>query len=122
MSSKGVSKLKKKLMLLVKKQVHLRDNDTCQWCGKAVTGSNCQVSHVVPVSQGNALAFDPINMKILCYHCHLNKWHKRPLEATEWFRSKFPERYEYLEQHKKDEVHWKEHDYKEMIKQLTEAK
>lgn len=118
MSKPSISKLKKKLMLLVKKQVHVRDNDTCQWCGKSVTGSNCQVSHVIPVSQGNALAFDLLNMKILCYHCHLNKWHKRPLEATEWFKSKFPDRYKYLEQHKNDVVHWKEYDYLEKIKEM----
>ena len=116
MSKPTISKLKKKLMLLVKEYVKKRDNKTCQWCLKEVEGSNCHVSHVVPVSQGNALAFDPLNMKVLCYHCHLNKWHKRPLEATEWFISKFPDRYEYLEKHKNDIVHWKEFMYEEAIK------
>jgi 5-methylcytosine-specific restriction endonuclease McrA len=90
--SKEVTKLKKKLMLLVKRRIHIRDNDTCQMCGKIVEGSNCQVSHVIPVSAGNALAFDETNMKILCYHCHLNIWHKHPLKARDWFVNKFPER------------------------------
>lgn len=119
MSKPSISKLKKKLMLLVKATIHERDQNICQWCGKYVEGSNSQVSHVIPVSQGNALAFDTMNMKILCYHCHLNKWHKRPLEATEWFKSKFPDRYEYLEKHKNDIVHWKLQDYQKMIDDLS---
>ena len=67
-----LAKLKKQLMELVKAYVHKRDHDICQHCKKHVTGSNCQVSHVIPVSHGNRLAFEPVNMKILCYHCHLN--------------------------------------------------
>jgi hypothetical protein len=30
-------------------------------------------------------------------HDHLNWWHKNPLEATEWFKTRFPERYAYLQ-------------------------
>lgn len=119
MAKPTISKLKKKLMILTKTRIHIRDNNTCQWCGQMVEGSNAHVSHVIPVSQGNALAFDETNMKILCYHCHMNKWHKRPLEATEWFKGKFPERYEYLESHKNDIVHWKLNDYIEKIEELS---
>jgi hypothetical protein len=36
-------------------------------------------------------------MKVLCYHCHLNWWHKNPIEAGRWFESKFPERVKELE-------------------------
>jgi hypothetical protein len=36
-------------------------------------------------------------MKVLCYHCHLNRRHKNPIEAGRWFESKFPERLKELE-------------------------
>lgn len=95
-----VSKLKKDCDKLVKQIVSIRDNDTCQKCGERVYGSNRHRSHVIPVSAGNKLAFDPINMKILCYHHHINWWHKNPTEASEWFKAKFPERDLYLKENK----------------------
>ena len=87
-------------MALVKEIVSIRDKDICQKCGKKVYGSNRQRSHVIPVSAGNKLAFDPMNIKILCFHDHMAWWHKNPLEAYEWFKTKFPERASYLEQNK----------------------
>lgn len=77
--------------------IRQRDGNTCQHCGKWVEGSNRHVSHVIPVSAGSKLRWDLLNMKILCYHCHLNFWHKNPLEAAQWFRETFPERAAYLE-------------------------
>lgn len=114
-----ISKLKKKLMELVKAQVRLRDQNICQHCKKTVFGSNCHVSHVIPVSAGNILAFDPLNMKILCYHCHLNWWHKNPTEAGDWFKEAFPDRWAYLKSKKNQTVHWKEADYLQMVADLT---
>jgi 5-methylcytosine-specific restriction endonuclease McrA len=115
MSKPKISKLKKQLLELIKAHVRRRDDYTCQWCGKEVKGSDCQVSHVIPVSHGNALAFDPMNMKVLCTHCHLNKWHKDPVAAGLWFENKFPERWLYLADHRQDIVRWREKDYLEMI-------
>lgn len=92
----SISKLKKECDALVKEIVSIRDKDICQKCGKKVYGSNRQRSHVIPVSAGNKLAFDPMNIKVLCYYCHIQWWHKNPLEAQAWFKRKFPERFEYL--------------------------
>ena len=88
--------LKKKLEILVKDFVKRRDNYTCQRCGKIVEGSNCHASHVIPVSRSGYLQFEPLNMKVLCYHDHINWWHKHPIEAGKWFTDTFPERWEYL--------------------------
>jgi len=93
----SITKLKKKLEDLVKLYCKVRDNWICQKCGKWVEGSDAHGSHVIPVSQGNQFRFDPENIKTLCYHCHLNWWHKAPLESGQWFREKFPERSKYLE-------------------------
>lgn len=114
-----ISKLKEQLLGLVKEIVRKRDDYTCQKCGKKVEGSNCHVSHVIPVSAGNRLAFDPLNMKILCYHDHINWWHKNPIESSAWFEKKFPDRYLYLHYHKHERVHWKESDYLEMINKIV---
>lgn len=115
MSKPSISKLKKKLMTIIKAHVYERDENICQWCGRYCEGSNRQASHVTPVSEGNALAFCPLNIKVLCYHCHLNKWHKNPRVAAAWFKSKFPGRDAYLTKHENDEVHWKLHNWEEMI-------
>lgn len=34
----------------------------------------------------------------MCYHCHINWWHKNPIESGEWFKSTFPDRWEYLQE------------------------
>lgn len=116
-------KLKDKLDKLVKEYVKLRDNYTCQKCGKIVEGVNCHGSHVIPVSRDGRLAFDDLNIKVLCYHDHINWWHKHPIEAGEWFTSKFPERWEYLENEYQQNakvgsisVQW----YKDKIEEFTE--
>lgn len=96
----SVSKIKKQCDKLVKDIVKIRDKYICQKCGKHTSGSDCHGSHVVPVSAGNKLAFDEQNLKVLCYHCHINWWHKHPLEAAAWFNATFPDRALYLEQNK----------------------
>ena len=90
-------KLIDKLDELSKDVVRQRDGNTCQHCKKWVEGSNRHVSHVIPVSQGNKLRWDPLNMKVLCYHCHINWWHKNPMRASEWFQMTFPDRWAYLQ-------------------------
>jgi len=90
-------KLKDKLEKLVKDYIKKRDGNICQKCGKFVEGANCHASHVIPVSRDGRLAFDVLNLKVLCYHDHLNWWHKHPVESGEWFKEEFPERWEYLE-------------------------
>jgi len=73
-----------------------RDKSTCQWCNKKLEGRNCHMSHVYSKGAHPELRHDPMNVKILCYHCHMQRWHKDPLVAKDWFKSKFPDRYEYL--------------------------
>ena len=90
-------KLIDKLDKLSKDVVRARDGHTCQHCFKPVEGSNRHVSHVIPVSSGNKLRWDVLNMKILCYHCHINWWHKNPLESGDWYKETYPDRWEYLQ-------------------------
>ena len=99
LSVEPVAKIKCECMGLVKRIVSIRDNDTCQKCDERVYGSNRHRSHVIPVSAGNKLAFDPMNIKILCFHHH-QWWHLNPTESGNWFRTKFPERQKYLDDNK----------------------
>jgi 5-methylcytosine-specific restriction endonuclease McrA len=90
-------KKRKELLLRAKKIVYARDKDICQRCDKKCIWSDRHASHVIPVSATGRLALYPLNMKVMCYHCHLNRRHKNPIEAGRWFASKFPERLQELE-------------------------
>ena len=93
----SVSKIKKECDKLIKDIIKIRDKNICQRCGKLTSGSDCHGSHVIPVSAGNKLAFDEMNLKVLCTYHHLQWWHKNPIEASAWFEKKFPDRAAYLE-------------------------
>lgn len=88
------AKLKKKLDVAAKTAAKVRDNYTCQKCGRT---DNIHGSHVYPVSSGDLLRWDIMNIKALCFHCHMSWWHKNPLEAAEWFNDTFPDRAAYLQ-------------------------
>ena len=90
-------KINKQLDKLTKDIVRQRDGNECQHCFVYCEGSGRHVSHVIPVSAGNKLRWEPLNMKILCYHCHINWWHKNPMEASAWFAEAFPDRWEYIQ-------------------------
>lgn len=96
--SKDRKAIIKRLDKLSKDVVRARDGNYCSHCFKFVEGSNRHCSHVIPVSAGHKLRWDDMNMKILCYHCHINWWHKNPIESGEWFKSTYPDRWEYLQE------------------------
>jgi hypothetical protein len=48
------------------------------------------------------MAWMMINIKTLCWNCHLNWWHKNPIEAVDWFKEKYPDRYAELKEIAKD--------------------
>ena len=91
-----LQKLHDKCWAMAKKVVGIRDDHQCQHCYKRAEGTNGHTSHVIPKSVGGALRYDLMNLKLLCYHCHINWWHKNPVEAGEWFQMTFPDRWEYL--------------------------
>lgn len=106
-TTKLKSQLYKKVLLLAKLYVKKRDKNTCQKCKKAwLTWSNLQASHIIPVSGDRRLAVDHNNMKVLCYHCHLQRRHKNPLEASEWIKTKFPDRVTYLQDRYRNKPLW----------------
>ena len=114
---KPISILKKRLDYVSRELVKIRDNHTCQRCGKKVWGTNCHASHVIPCSAGNKLRWDLMNMKVLCWYDHFHFWHLNPTDSGEWFKNKFPDRWAYLEANK-GMVQMKHLDFQELLDKL----
>ena len=83
-----------------------RDHYTCQHCWKTIKETAIHASHIINEARDHRLASDPYNIKALCYNCHINRRHKNPIEASQWFNEKRPWRYEEL-QAKHIEYMWK---------------
>jgi 5-methylcytosine-specific restriction endonuclease McrA len=90
------SKVKKELDGLFKDFVKQRDNYTCQYCHKKVSGSNCHGSHILSVGSHSNMQFDPRNIKVLCFHHHRQFWHGDPVASGVWYKETFPENWYYL--------------------------
>ncbi len=56
-------------VVLSRKNIYLRDNHTCQYCGK--TGGNLTIDHVIPKSKGGKETWD--NMVVCCAKCNNRK-------------------------------------------------
>lgn len=117
---KPVTKIRTEVATLAKLVAKSRDNYICQHCGKKVKGSDAHGSHIEPESHGNALRFDPNNIICLCYHCHMNWWHKSPLEASKWIKKKFPLKVKYVEENRNKIVKYTYEDYEEMKTNLKD--
>jgi hypothetical protein len=86
--------LEKKAEELLKAYIVKRDGLYCDHCGK-YQEKGLNLSHVIGRKNG-FLKFNEYNVKLLCYYCHRYFWHNEPLKAMEWFKQKYPERYEFL--------------------------
>lgn len=119
---KKVSKIRKEVEDLAKLVAKIRAGWTCQKCNNGVRleGSNCHGSHIIPVSHGNSLRFDPFNILCFCYFHHLRWWHKSPVEAGEWFNTNFPNRKRYTDERKNLSVKYKYDDYIRMKEDLLQ--
>lgn len=113
-----LQKLHDKCWAMAKKVVQLRDHHQCQHCFKPASGSNGHTSHVLPKSTHGALKYVLDNLKLLCYHCHINWWHKNPIEAGMWFKSAFPERWDAVKDRKRTRSYRIE-DLEEILEELT---
>lgn len=100
---------KKHLDPLMSKLV--REKGICDRCGS--TNIKFDWSHVV--SRINlTLRWDIINSMCLCFRCHRFFWHEEPLQSAEWFKQKYPGRYEYLLKVKNLIIKRTEQDYIEL--------
>ena len=53
------------------KNIFMRDNFVCQWCGKKLTASSATVDHVFPMSRGGTNTWR--NVVTCCFKCNNDK-------------------------------------------------
>ena len=83
---------RKKLKKLLHQLVVVRDK-RCLKCGGT---KRLSASHIYPKGSYPHLQWNPRNVKALCYFHHLHWWHKNPLEASAWYKKKYPANAKYL--------------------------
>lgn len=64
-------------VVLTRKNIYLRDNHTCQYCGKV--GVNLTIDHVVPKSKRGTDSWE--NVVVSCMRCNNRKGDRTPDEA-----------------------------------------
>jgi 5-methylcytosine-specific restriction endonuclease McrA len=64
---------------LSRKNILLRDHNTCQFCGRAFPASELTLDHVVPRSRGGRSSWE--NLVASCYQCNNAKGDRTPEEA-----------------------------------------
>ena len=96
----------------------VRSAGVCDWCGKSSSQVQLQCSHVIS-RKYLKLRWDENNACPLCASCHM-KWHSHPIQAMEWFKQKYPARYEYLQDAKIGTHKMTLDDYKELYNNLKQ--
>jgi 5-methylcytosine-specific restriction endonuclease McrA len=71
---------------LTRKNLLLRDNYCCQYCGKKVSNKDFTIDHIVPRSRGGVNSWD--NFVVACFPCNIKKRDRTPKEAGIVLRSK----------------------------------
>lgn len=81
----------KKAVPFSKKNIHIRDNYTCQYCGKRdkVGNTRLGIDHIVPRASGGKSTWE--NCVSACWECN-NKKGRKPLRETGMFLKRKPVR------------------------------
>ena len=64
---------------LSRKNILLRDRNTCQYCGVALHSSDLTLDHVIPRSRGGASTWE--NLVACCHRCNREKGNRLPHEC-----------------------------------------
>ncbi|MHB8411143.1 MAG: HNH endonuclease [Candidatus Acidiferrales bacterium] len=64
---------------LSRKNILLRDRNTCQFCGQTLSSSDLTLDHVMPRSRGGRSSWE--NLVASCYECNNRKGDRTPEEA-----------------------------------------
>ena len=66
-----------------KKNIHIRDNYTCAYCG---TNKELTIDHIIPASRGGKTSFE--NCTTACRSCNHKKGSRTPREANMFLKNK----------------------------------
>jgi len=64
----------RKEVVLTRRAIFDRDNNTCQYCGKKMRKDKLTIDHVIPKSRGGGEAWD--NLVLACFECNAKKRNK----------------------------------------------
>jgi 5-methylcytosine-specific restriction endonuclease McrA len=64
---------------LSRKNILLRDRNTCQYCGTVLPSSELTLDHVIPRSRGGSSTWE--NLVACCHGCNRRKGNQSPMEA-----------------------------------------
>ena len=92
----------------------IRSKGYCEKCG---IEDNLQCCHIIPRTN-KTLRWDILNAISMCMRCHIWWSHKNPLDFTDWFKRKFPGRYDYLMENRNKIVKRTEEDYNEILENI----
>ena len=70
---------KKQTVPCTRRNLLVRDNATCQYCGHVVRTSEYTIDHITPVCQGGKSTWD--NLAIACMPCNKEKGGRTPAQA-----------------------------------------
>lgn len=62
-----------------RRNIFIRDDQTCQYCGSRLKSEKITIDHIVPKSMGGRTSFD--NCVIACSGCNTRKANRTPAEA-----------------------------------------
>ena len=62
-----------------RKNIYLRDNNTCQYCGRKLRTDQLNIDHVIPLSRGGKNSWE--NVVCSCIPCNMRKGNKTLKEA-----------------------------------------
>jgi 5-methylcytosine-specific restriction endonuclease McrA len=65
---------------LSRKNILLRDRNTCQYCGKILAAGELTLDHVIPRSRGGSSTWE--NLVACCHNCNRKKGNMLPNEAN----------------------------------------
>jgi len=69
-----------KQVVLTRKNVLIRDKNTCQYCGKKFSPSELTMDHIIPKARGGHTKWD--NVVACCKKCNNKKGRKTPWQAN----------------------------------------
>ena len=72
-------KLPPRRVKFTRKNIYLRDNNTCQYCGRKLPTEQLNLDHVVPLSRGGKNTWD--NVVCSCIECNMRKGNRTLAEA-----------------------------------------
>lgn len=90
----------------------VRSKGFCERCGRRY--DRLEWCHVIGRAN-KTLRWDIMNALCMDGRCHRFWFHENPLEATEWFAKKFPNRYAYLMRNKNKIVKRTVEDYEQLL-------